>query len=127
MYEYLTSVDAREAPVRAVDGDTLDLVLDLGLRTHVEARVRLLGVNAPEHGTDAGDAATAAVKAWLAAHPGPYTVRTHKDRTERYGRWLATLTAPDGADLVADMLAAGHVAPWDGRGARPVPKMAAPK
>ncbi len=115
MYEYTCAVR------KTVDGDTLDLTIDLGMRTFVDERVRLAHGNAAERGTPQGDAATAAVKEWLRAHPGPYIVRTEKDRKEKFGRYLATITAPDGHELVADMKAAGHVVAWDGQGARPLP------
>ncbi len=107
--------------VKTVDGDTLDLVVDLGMSLHMDLRVRLDGANSAEHGTPEGDAATAAVVAWLVTHPGPYLVKTRKDRREKFGRLLATITAPDGHELVTDMKATGHIADWDGQGVRPLP------
>lgn len=109
-----------------VDGDTVDLVIDLGMSVKVDLRVRLDGSNAPEHGTPEGDAATGAVRAWVAAHPGPYLVRTRKDKREKFGRLLATIVAPDGAELVEDMKAQGHIADWDGQGSRPLPPLPTP-
>lgn len=47
-------------------------------------------------------------------------VETH--RKEKYGRWLATITAADGACLNTDLLNAGHAAPYDGTGPRPLPQ-----
>ena len=37
------------------------------------------------------------------------------------GRSDAQLTLPDGRDLTAVMIAAGHAAPWNGQGPKPVP------
>ena len=37
--------------VKVVDGDTIDVVLDLGFHTYVKKRVRLYGLNAPESRT----------------------------------------------------------------------------
>jgi len=94
--------------IRVVDGDTMHLDLDLGLdiRTHIV--VRVYGVNAPELKTPEGKSALAWSTDWFAAHSGPYTVSTIKDRREKYGRYLATLTAPDGHSYHCDLLDAGH-------------------
>ena len=45
MYEYHAVVD------RVVDGDTIDVIIDLGFHTHIKTRVRLEGINAPESRT----------------------------------------------------------------------------
>ena len=44
-YEYHAKVD------RIVDGDTIDVTIDLGFHTHIKTRVRLEGINAPESRT----------------------------------------------------------------------------
>ena len=38
-------------PLKVVDGDTLDLMVDLGFSIHFKMRVRLYGVNTPESRT----------------------------------------------------------------------------
>lgn len=114
--------------VKIVDADTLDMDLDLGAHVHVVVRVRLAWIDAPAAKTDAGKAATAWVTDWLTAHAdvdGVLVVTTTKDRTEVHGRYLGKVTGADGADLAADMLAAGHAVPWDGRGPHPAPDPAA--
>ena len=45
MYEYHAVVD------RVVDGDTLDVTIDLGFHAHIKTRVRMEGMNAPESRT----------------------------------------------------------------------------
>ena len=45
MYEYHAVVD------RVVDGDTLDVTIDLGFHTYIKTRVRMEGMNAPESRT----------------------------------------------------------------------------
>ena len=37
--------------VRVVDGDTIDLLVDLGFSIHHKVRVRLYGINTPESRT----------------------------------------------------------------------------
>jgi len=50
--------------------------------------------------------------------PVAVLVRTHKDRREKYGRYLADVFSPQGErSLSLDLIAAGHAVPYDG-GAR---------
>ncbi|MFC7723417.1 thermonuclease family protein [Nonomuraea recticatena] len=95
---------------KVVDGDTLDLVVDLGFGTSHKIRARLVGVYAPELGAAEGKGEQAAefTRAWAAEHGPVLTVRTFRDRKERYGRYLATITSADGASLGEALVAAGH-------------------
>lgn len=119
------------------DGDTVKLSVrlrrsqaaprDLGFHVYYEdgwivvhESMRLVGLNAAEHGTPAGDEATAFVKQWFAA-AGDLTVSTVKDAQEKYGRFLARITSSNGHDLNNDLLVTGHAVVWDGKGTRPVP------
>jgi len=45
MYEYYVKL------LRVVDGDTIDVLVDLGFDTHVKKRIRFYGINAPESRT----------------------------------------------------------------------------
>jgi micrococcal nuclease len=102
MYEY------RGAVVNVVDGDTVDVLIDLGLETHREIRLRLYGIDAAERFTDLGKMATEALRDLFAGNPH-VTVRTFKDRTEKYGRYLAILTTEDGI-CINDWLVESHLA-----------------
>lgn len=113
MYEYTARC------TKTVDGDTLDLLVDVGFGIHVQQRVRLLGINCPEHGTIAGDDATAFTTAWIAEHGPDLIVRTVKDRREKYGRLLAQVVAP-GHILNQDLVTAGLAVDYTG-GARTLP------
>ena len=80
--------------IRVVDGDTVDLIIDLGFDTSRHERFRLYGIDAPELRTEAGKAA----KAWLEDALMPLEaiyVQTlqHKTKAKRdkYGRFLAVL------------------------------------
>jgi micrococcal nuclease len=105
----------RATVVRVVDGDTVDVSIDLGFHITTVLRLRLSGINAPEvHGVTAaaGHAATAALSAMvLEAH---LTIVTEKDRTEKYGRYLATLLLDDGTNVNEALVASGHAVPYDG-------------
>lgn len=114
MYEY------RILGARVVDGDTVDLDIDLGCKVSLRDRFRLYGpdpngpdgLNAPEMNTPEGKAA----KAFLAkivenavAAGFPLVARTLKDRKEKYGRWLVVIYEPDGTlNVNAELLKAGH-------------------
>jgi endonuclease YncB( thermonuclease family) len=101
-----------------VDGDTQDFVLQFaadlpllwGITAHLTVpvpwRIRLAGLNTPENGTPEGNAATLWVRQWFIDHPGRYvlTTTTH-DRRDNYGRLLAVVTAADGTNLNAELLA----------------------
>lgn len=120
MYEYMATI------IKVVDGDTVDVNVDLGLDVHVNQRLRLLGINAPEHGSPDGDASTRWLKQYLL--PGDVVIiRTQKDKREKYGRYLATIEAAPKAwtgslpiDIATESIKAGHALPWDGKGTRPV-------
>lgn len=108
MYDYHATVR------RWVDGDTVDLLVDLGFTVQVRQRFRLLGVDTPETNRkasrEAGNAATA-YAAGLAPVGSAVLVRSHK--TGKYGRWLAEVSPLDGdgepLQSVNDaLLEAGH-------------------
>ena len=80
--------------IRVVDGDTVDLVIDLGFDTLKRERFRLDGIDAPEMRTEAGKAS----KAWLwevlqplkAIYVQTIQLET-KAKRDKYGRFLAVL------------------------------------
>lgn len=80
-----------------VDGDTLDVSVDLGFDISTKIRVRLYGVNAPESRTidlvekTAGLASKEFVKSWVASCNGDVVITTIKDEKEKYGRLLANV------------------------------------
>jgi micrococcal nuclease len=94
MYDYTGRV------IRVVDGDTLDVEIDLGFHVSVRERVRLAGINCPEINTDEGKAAAEYVKAWVSGLDVVEisTIKTPKgDRQEKYGRYLAVIMKGDAA------------------------------
>jgi micrococcal nuclease len=92
MYEYQAIVTA------VIDGDTVHADVDLGMRVHFKTILRLYGINSPELSTDAGKVAKQFTIDWLAANTLANTVRirTYKDKTEKYGRYLADIYKLDG-------------------------------
>ena len=89
-----------------VDADTVDLVVDLGLRISMRMRVRMYGINAPEMNTPGGKAAKTAL-ANRVPLGSPVVVRTFKNPTDKYGRWLASIEYKQ-VDLGNWLVANGH-------------------
>ena len=83
---------------KVIDGDTVDLSVDLGFDIHHKIRVRLYGVDTPESRTvnkaekEAGLKAKEFVKTWAETH-STVLIETVKDKNEKYGRVLAKIYA----------------------------------
>ena len=110
--------------IRVVDGDTVELMIDLGFDTSRKERFRLYGIDAPEMNTAEGKEA----KAWLIGVLGPYgaiyvqTIQLEtKAKRDKYGRFLAVLYSEFGdvrtklppktlalESVNAQMIEAGH-------------------
>lgn len=105
----------RCAVTGVVDGDTLEMVIDVGFRMTGTYRLRLTGVNAPElfkgHERAAGQAAKNFVEQWIEEHGDgktfPFLVQTKK--ADAFGRYLGRLIDPEtGHSLNDALLASGH-------------------
>lgn len=103
---------------RVIDGDTLELDIDLGCRVHTRQIVRLLAVNAPEiRGVtaEAGEQAKRRLLELLRGAGEFLCCRTHLDRKDKYGRLLVNLYASEQTEttlnevLVREGLAAAYV------------------
>lgn len=87
--------------IEVIDGDTLDLKVDLGFDTSISIRVRLSGVDTPEIRTtnlaekERGLKARDFVKEIFAKNGNKCVVQTVKDKKEKYGRYLATILFKD--------------------------------
>lgn len=109
MYEYQATV------WNVVDGDTIDVTVDLGFRMHREIRLRLTAIDTHEiHGVETdseeyrrGKTETEFVESWIASgrtgdRNWPFIIRTEK--TGKYGRYLAEVERKtDGAVLNDDL------------------------
>jgi endonuclease YncB( thermonuclease family) len=120
----------RAALRRVIDGDTLEITMDMGVEFILRKfTIRLVGINCPEvEGPQkpAGLAAKAYAEQWcqLALDPAtawPLRVETiQDDEKEKYGRYLARVYRGDQRCLNSDLVAAGHAVPYTGKGPRPV-------
>ena len=80
---------------RVVDGDTVDLVIDLGFSIFTKQRIRLAGIDTPEF---RGGTAESKIKAQIAATrleellgSGEVFIRTEQDKKGSFGRYLGYL------------------------------------
>lgn len=103
----------RATVLSVYDGDTMTVAADAGFRVTVRVQLRLLGINAPEMGTDAGRAARDYLRSLCVP---PLTIRTYKDPGDKYGRWLADVYSGD-LHVNQHMVDTGHAVAYDG-GAR---------
>lgn len=99
-----------------IDGDTIDVMVDLGFRIHREIRLRLQGIDTHEiHGVSVGSeeyqqgmTEKRFVEDWLQAGQTdkfnwPFIIRTEKQG--KYGRYLAEIERkPDRAILNEDLI-----------------------
>lgn len=83
--------------VKVVDGDTVDLKVDLGFSVFVEMRIRLYDVDTPEIRTknlkekELGMLAKNFVIESFAKNEYKCVVKTIKDSTDKYGRYLGII------------------------------------
>lgn len=110
--------DYRATVLTVVDGDTVNLSVDLGFGISITIKTRLLGIDAPEMNTEAGRLAKAHLSDLLPVGRHLWAVTT-KDRQEKYGRYLVTLWPWDGDEQSINqrMIDDGHATIYGG-GAR---------
>lgn len=85
MYTYAAKL------LRVIDGDTIEADIDLGFDMHYIAKVRLMGINAPELRTATGPASRDHLQSLLV---GPLVITTTLNKEfEKYGRVLGTVIA----------------------------------
>ena len=87
MYEYKATV------AKVVDGDTIDVLIDLGFSTYTKQRLRFARIDAPSIKTPEGKVAKAFVANALPI--GSEIVINTKDQ-DKYGRYLAEVVTKEG-------------------------------
>lgn len=105
MYSYKAKVD------RVVDGDTIDVVIDLGFKITTHQRIRMLGINTPEtynvkkesEEFKKGLIAKQYTERRLAENKNEIKLDTEKT-TEKYGRYLGTIWLADSQKSLNDEL-----------------------
>ena len=114
LFHYKATVD------RVVDGDTIDVTLELGFDISYRGRVRFQGINAPESRTrdavekQAGLAAKRYVEDWISGHDGKVIIQTSLDDRGKFGRILGRILNDEGDCLNDELVSLGHATPYDG-------------
>lgn len=113
--------------LRVIDGDTIELMVDLGFNIHHKMRVRLYGVNTPESRTkdltekELGLKAKKFTESWLTNHKWVF-VNTIPNKNDKYGRILARIYSsdkiedPTTACLNLDIIQSGNAREYYGIG-----------
>ena len=114
MYEYKATIR------RVVDGDTVDVTLDLGFNIMYNSRIRLLGIDTPESRTrdleekKRGLAAKDRVKE-LCPVGSSVTLKTTKDGRGKFGRILGEIFVSGVVQSINQLLVEeGHAVEYDG-------------
>jgi len=104
--------------LRVVDGDTVDILIDLGFGIHKKERVRMAGIDAPETRTKDFKEKSFGMEAklWLTEcleTVQPITIKTEKEG--KYGRILGWLYVNDSDESVNEiMISEGYAWRYDG-------------
>jgi len=101
-YEYEATV------FHVVDGDTVDMVVDLGFYIEAKIRFRLKGIDTPERGQEGFAEAAEALTGYMSAIP----LHVVSEKTGKYGRWLGTIFDKDGNNINQLMLDNGFGVPY---------------
>lgn len=104
MFEYLVKVE------RVVDGDTIDIAIDLGFSLHYKTRVRLSGIDTAEKNTELGKQTKEYVKGVLEGK----SFRIQTTKPDKYGRILGELFLPDNSSFNKSLIEKGLAKSYDG-------------
>ncbi len=96
-------------PVRVIDGDTVDLTVDVGFRHFTTQRFRLLGVNTPERGKTDYDTARNFTVEWLFELSGEWPLQIESKKSDSFGRWLVTIYNKNFECLNEELISKGWV------------------
>jgi micrococcal nuclease len=81
MYQYQAQV------LKVIDGDTLDLFVDLGFKVGLNTRIRMIGIDTPEKWHPYGKV----VKAYLEKIFEGQTIFLDVTKKDKYGRYLGVV------------------------------------
>lgn len=109
-----TAYDYRAKIVRWIDGDTVQIDIDLGFDVTTRQTVRLKGIDTPE--LKSKDAVIRQAAVWarekaMQLAPEGTTIRVQSEKgfaQEKYGRYLATINTSAGLDVSRELIRMGH-------------------
>lgn len=95
--------------VRVIDGDTIELDIELGMGVSIVRRARLRTIDTPERFTARGKLATAFTTAWVEAADHSVVITDHGPGKYSLRRIMDVRAAPNTETLSDALRAAGHV------------------
>lgn len=105
MYTYEAKV------IKVIDGDTVDLDIDLGFHIRITKRIRLSFINAPEMNTDLGKRSKDFLLKSIPQESN-VIIKTQLDKTDKYGRVLGEIFAPDQISSINKLMIDGGFAEY---------------
>ena len=117
---------------KVVDGDTVDVVLDLGFNIFHSCRVRMAGIDTPESRTRdldekaRGKLAKEFLKNWVTEYENNkknIVIKTKKEKAKgKFGRVLGELWV-EGVNVNEDMMESYHAVPYSAQNKEEVKKL----
>ena len=117
---------------KVVDGDTVDVVLDLGFNIFHSCRVRMAGIDTPESRTRdldekaRGKLAKEFLKNWVTEYENNkknIVIKTKKEKAKgKFGRVLGELWG-EGVNVNEDMMESYHAVPYSAQNKEEVKKL----
>lgn len=104
MYEYYTKIE------KVVDGDTVDVFIDLGFSVWHKERIRLVGVDTAEKNTAFGKA----TKKLLVDTLEGKKVKLQVSKPDKYGRYLGIIFLNDSESINDQMIRHGIAKSYGG-------------
>lgn len=104
MYEYYTKIE------KVVDGDTVDVFIDLGFSVWHKERIRLVGIDTAEKNTAFGKA----TKKLLADTLEGKKVKLKVSKPDKYGRYLGIIFLNDSESINDQMIRHGIAKSYGG-------------
>lgn len=104
MYQFKAIVE------NVVDGDTVDMVIDVGFKINVRQRVRLARIDTPERSQPGWAAARDFVREAVLNKP----VMLKTEKVSKWGYYLAEITLEDGRNLNDTLVQASLAKYYDG-------------
>ena len=104
MYEYYTKIE------KVVDGDTVDVFIDLGFSVWHKERIRLVGVDTAEKNTAFGKA----TKKLLVDTLEGKKVKLQVSKPDKYGRYLGIIFLDSSESINDQMIKYGIAKPYGG-------------
>ena len=104
--------------VKYIDGDTIDVIIDLGFKTFVKKRIRLYGINTPEVRTrdldekKKGIAARERLRVLCEESSEPLVIISHG--VGKYGRVLGEIKQQPNVNINRMLVAEGHAKEYYG-------------